>query len=175
MAGAILAPGPRIKLTPLAVRGPSPNYQTARELPRFPFFFFLKYIVLFSHKVMSDSFATPWAAARRAPQSMGFPRPEYWIRLPFAPPGDLPNPRIQPTSPALAGGFFTPESPGKPLKKYICLKILFSPHIPQCSYLTAKEMGVQKTCGQNHGVSSLQNSGQVLFCISGGIFVGKQT
>ena len=129
----------------------------------------------FSCSDVSSSFVTPWTVARQAPQSMGFPRPEYWSRLPFAPPGDLPNPRIQPTSPALAGGFFTTESPGKPLKKYIYLKILFSPHIPQCSYFTAKEMGVQKTCGQNHGVSSLPNSGQVLFCISGGIFVGKQT
>ena len=39
VAGAILVPGPRIELTPLAVRGQSSNYQTARELPRFPFFF----------------------------------------------------------------------------------------------------------------------------------------
>ena len=34
--------------------------------------------------------------------------------LPFLPPGDLPNPGIKPRSPALAGGFFTTESPGKP-------------------------------------------------------------
>ena len=39
---------------------------------------------------------------------------EYWHGLPFPSPGDLPNPRIKPMSPALAGGFFTTEPPGKP-------------------------------------------------------------
>ena len=39
--------------------------------------------------------------------SMGFPRQEYWSRLPFSSPGDLPNPGIELASPALAGGFFT--------------------------------------------------------------------
>jgi len=34
--------------------------------------------------------------------------------LPFPSPGDLPDPGIEPTSPALAGGFFTAEPPGKP-------------------------------------------------------------
>ena len=38
---------------------------------------------------------------------MGFPRQEYWNRLPFPSPGDLPGPGIKPVSPALAGGFFT--------------------------------------------------------------------
>ena len=47
---------------------------------------------------------------------MGFSRQEYWRRLPFPPPGDLPDPGIEPTSPAspaLAGEFFTTEPPGK--------------------------------------------------------------
>ena len=48
------------------------------------------------------------------PLSMGFPRQEYWCGLPFPPPGDLPDPEIQPSSPALAGGFFTTEPPRKP-------------------------------------------------------------
>ena len=39
---------------------------------------------------------------------------EYWSRLPFPSPGDLPNPGIKPLSPALSRGFLTPESPGKP-------------------------------------------------------------
>ena len=51
-------------------------------------------------------FATPWTVAHQAPQSTGFSRPEYWSGLPFPSPGDLPNPRIEPRSPALAGGFF---------------------------------------------------------------------
>ena len=62
---------------------------------------------------MSDSFATPRTAALQAPLSMGFPRQEYWSWLPFPPPGDLPNPGIELTFPALAGGFFTTEPPGK--------------------------------------------------------------
>ena len=45
---------------------------------------------------------------------MGFPRQNYWSGLPFASPGDLPNPGIQPISPVLAARFFTTESPGKP-------------------------------------------------------------
>ena len=51
----------------------------------------------------------------RAPLSMGFPRQEYWSGLPLLSPGDLSNPRIKPVSPALAGGFFTTEPPGKPM------------------------------------------------------------
>ena len=48
----------------------------------------------------------------------GFPRQEYWSALPFPPPGDLPDPGIEPTFPALAGGLFTAEPPGKPLEAY---------------------------------------------------------
>ena len=43
---------------------------------------------------------TPWTVARQAPLSMGFPRQEYWSGLPFPPPGDLPDPGIEPESPA---------------------------------------------------------------------------
>ena len=55
-------------------------------------------------------FVTLWTLVHQAPLSMGFSRQEYWSGLPYPPPGDLPNPRIEPaslTSPALAGGFFT--------------------------------------------------------------------
>ena len=55
---------------------------------------------------MSNSFASPWTIACQAPLSMEFPRQEYWSRLPFPPPGDLPNPGIEPASPALADRFF---------------------------------------------------------------------
>ena len=57
---------------------------------------------------------TPWTVACQAPLSMGFSRQEYWRGLPFPSPGDLPNLGIEPTSPALAGKFFTIEAPGKP-------------------------------------------------------------
>ena len=56
---------------------------------------------------MSNSFVTSWTIARQAPLSTRFPRQEYWRGLPFHPPGDLPDPGIEPVSPALAGGFFT--------------------------------------------------------------------
>ena len=46
-------------------------------------------------------FATPWTVADQAPRSMGFSRQEYWSGLPFPSPGDLPNPGIEPGSPAL--------------------------------------------------------------------------
>ena len=45
---------------------------------------------------------------------MGFSRQKYSSGLPFPPPGDLPDPRIEPMSPALAGGCFTTEPPGSP-------------------------------------------------------------
>jgi len=44
---------------------------------------------------------------------MGFPRQEYWSRLPCPSLGELPNPGTEPSSPALAGGFFVTEPPGK--------------------------------------------------------------
>ena len=47
---------------------------------------------------------------------MGFPRQEYWNGWPFPLPGHLPDPGIEPTSPALTGGFFTAEPPGKPVR-----------------------------------------------------------
>ena len=63
---------------------------------------------------MSNYFVTPWTVAHQAPLSMRFPRQEYWSELPFPSPGDLPDAGIELRSPALAGGFFTIEPPGKP-------------------------------------------------------------
>jgi len=45
---------------------------------------------------------------------MEFSKQEYWSGLPFYSSGDLPDSGIKPMSPALAGGFFTSEPPGKP-------------------------------------------------------------
>ena len=55
--------------------------------------------------------------ARQAPLPMGFFRQEYWSWLPRPPPGDLPNPGIEPwspVSPALTGGFFTTSATWEP-------------------------------------------------------------
>ena len=46
-------------------------------------------------------FATPWIVAHQAPRSMGYSRHEYWSGLLFPSPGDLPDPGIEPRSPAL--------------------------------------------------------------------------
>ena len=77
-------------------------------------------------------FATPWTVAFQS-LSMGFSRPEYWSGLPCPSPGDLPNPGIEPKSPALRGRLSItwatreahaalqgpPSSPGAP-----CLTVL---------------------------------------------------
>ena len=47
---------------------------------------------------------------------MGFSRQEYWGGLAIPPPGDLPDPGIEPMSPSLAGGYFTAEPAGSPTK-----------------------------------------------------------
>ena len=61
---------------------------------------------------------TLWTIPHQAPLSTGLPRQEYWSGLPFPPQGDLLNPGIKLGSPALAGGFFTTQPPGKPLVVY---------------------------------------------------------
>ena len=83
-------------------------------------------LLLFSCSVMSDSLQ-PHGLTCQVPLSMELSRQEYWGGLPFSPPRDLPNPGIElvsPEYPALAGGFFTTEPPGKPHTLYI-----------QCTYI----------------------------------------
>ena len=59
-------------------------------------------------------FVTPWTIAYQVSPSMGFSRQLYWSGLPFPSPGDLPNPGIEPGSPALEADALTSEPPGKP-------------------------------------------------------------
>ena len=61
---------------------------------------------------MSDS-AIPWTVAYQVPLSVGFSRQYYWSGLPFPLPGDLPNPGIEPGSPALRADALPSEPPGK--------------------------------------------------------------
>ena len=63
---------------------------------------------------MLGSTWTLWTVAHQAPPSMGFSRQEYWNGLPFPSSGDLPDPRIEPRSPALEADTLTSEPPGKP-------------------------------------------------------------
>ena len=59
--------------------------------------------------------ATPWTVALQVPLSMGLSRQEYWSGLPRPPPGDLPHPGTEPTSPASPALQEDASSPGKPM------------------------------------------------------------
>ena len=74
----------------------------------------------------SGSSVTPWTVVHQVPLSVGFPRQEYWSGLPSPSPEALPIPGMEPASPAspaLTGGFFTTEPPGKPKVEYSLVKI----------------------------------------------------
>ena len=56
-------------------------------------------------------FATPWTVARQAPLSMEFSRQEYWSGLSSSPPGDRPNPGVEPGFPVLQEDTLPSEPP----------------------------------------------------------------
>ena len=64
---------------------------------------------------MPDSPVTPQSVVCQVLLPTGFSRQEYWSGLPFPSPRHLLHPGIKPTSPAIGGGFFTSEPPGKPI------------------------------------------------------------
>ena len=70
--------------------------------------------VKFAQSFPHGLFATLWTVAHQAPLYMGFSKQEYWSGLPFPSPGDLPDPGIEPRSPALQADALTSEPPGKP-------------------------------------------------------------
>ena len=74
-----------------------------KKNPKNIFHLILKIILWSEVKSLScvQLFATPWTVACQAPLSMGFSRQDYWSGLPFPSSGDLPNPGIEPRSPAL--------------------------------------------------------------------------
>ena len=59
-------------------------------------------------------FATPWTVTYQALLSMGFSRQEYWSGVPFPSPGDLPDPVMEPGSPAMQADALPSEPPEKP-------------------------------------------------------------
>ena len=83
-------------------------------------------LLLFSHSVVSSSFATTWTVVRQAPLSRGFPRWEYWSGLPFPSPGDLAG---QGSNPCLlhCRWILYPEPPGKS-NRYIHMSKLLKLH-----------------------------------------------
>ena len=66
----------------------------------------------------------PWTVAYQTPLSMGFSRQECWTGLPFPSPGDLPDPGIEPRSPALQADALLSEPPGKFYNFMICINYL---------------------------------------------------
>ena len=83
--------------------------------------------------------ATLLTVAHQAHLSMRCSRQGYWSGLPCPPPGDLLEPRIQPTSPALQADSLPLSHRGGPHLHYLCLKVFFFPslsnkNIPLGSY-----------------------------------------
>ena len=78
---------------------------------------------------------------------MGFSRQEYWSGLPFPSPGDLPNPGIEPRSPALQADALPSEPPGKPLcGELLCLFRVERPHsCPQHSRQASTPFTMRRT------------------------------
>ena len=74
--------------------------EKATEFQKSINFCFIDYtkVLVLSHFSHVRLFVTPWAVACQAPLSMGFSRKRYQSGLPFPPPGDLPNPRVESTS-----------------------------------------------------------------------------
>ena len=68
-------------------------------------------------------FSTPWTVTHQAPLSMEFSRQEYWNRLPFGSPGDLPDSGMEPESPALKADSLPSEPPGKPNSYLVLCKV----------------------------------------------------
>ena len=69
-----------------------------------------------SEVAQSCLFVTLQTVEYQAPLSMGFSSQEYWCGLPFPSPGDLPDPGIEPRSPALQTDALLSEPPGKKVK-----------------------------------------------------------
>ena len=74
-------------------------------------------------------FATLWTVTHQAPLSMRFSRQECWSGLPSPPPGDLPDPGIEPASPALEADSLPTEPPGKPSSCESLCQIYKAQHI----------------------------------------------
>ena len=71
-------------------------------------------MTLCCHLLSHSIFATPWTVARQAPLSMGILQARTLEWLPCPPPGDLPDPGIEPPSLALQMDYLPSEPPGKP-------------------------------------------------------------
>ena len=89
------------------------------------------------------------------PPSMGFSRQEYWSGLPFPSPGDLPDPRVEPRSPALQADTLTSEPPGKARRwRTWCMEAVNCEHHCNCSSTeTDCGVGILSQCREVYGSS----------------------
>ena len=80
---------------------------------------------------MSNSFATVWSVAHKAPLSMGFVSKTHWTGLPFPSAGDLPDPEIKSIPPAwqAASSLLSPDKPRKALYA-IVINVIFKRNYP---------------------------------------------
>ena len=90
----------------------SPNHWTSRKVP------YLCFLLLYSGKVVSDSFVTSWTVARQAPL-WDFPGKNTGVGLSFPSPADLPHPGIKPTSPALKADTSPLSHLGSPYLRFL--------------------------------------------------------
>ena len=114
---------------------------------------------LLSCSVLSAS-VTLWAVAHQVPFSMGFLRQEYWSRLPFPSPGDLPKPGIKPVSPVSLASqvdFLPAEQLGKLWEKQrLRLKMSLIPEAGQERRATCWQRGGRSFQGRRAGASALR-------------------
>ena len=82
------------------------------------------HVCMLSHFSRVRLYVTLRTAAHQTPLSMGFSRQDYWSGLPFPSPGDLPDPGMEPESPALASGFFTTSATWAALENHTSM-VLF--------------------------------------------------
>ena len=117
---------------------------------------------------MSDSSMILWTVALQALLSMGFPWQEYWCGLSFPSPGDLPNPGIEPTSPVLAGRFFTTEPPGSPLLTISSLQSLSRVQLFVTSWTAACQASLSITNSRSWlklmSIKLVMPSNHLIFC-----------
>ena len=94
---------------------------------------------------------------------MGFSRQEYWSGLPFPPSGDLPDPGIEPGSPALQADTLLSEPPEKPLRTPSYRMCIFKPHwLHRASENPCPRLLVSTHCPQPHCV------------YAGALFLGRE-
>ena len=101
--------------------------------------------------------ATLWTVARQAPLFMGFCRQEYWSGLPFLSPGDLPDPSIEPRSPAVQADSLPVELRRKAATNYVRnLKV-------QCNCVL-----VAQSCPTLSGILTWTTSDEPVLLLCGG-------